>query len=318
MNSESNPTSTKSIGAISVQSTNQILMIRPAHFGYNAETAHCNSFQAQVDLNPDLLQDQALKEFDEMVSTIRAFGVRVLVADDTALPEKPDAVFPNNWVSFHRKGIMVLHPMKARNRRWERRESLISCMQKTFQIKQLVDLSKREEQGLYLEGTGSLVLDRVNRIAYAAISPRTHLKPLREFCELLDYELISFETLDCKGEAIYHTNVLLSIGARFAVICDKLIAHKSERDRVMDRLHQSGKTIILISEEQVKHYCGNVLELRSCGDKPILVLSKTSLDAFNELQLGQLNRFVELCPVNIHTIEKVGGGSARCMITEIF
>ncbi len=247
-------------------------MIRPAAFGFNKETANCNSFQSQVALHPYALQEFARMEFDQMVVALKAHGIDVFVVDDTEVPAKPDAIFPNNWVSFHEGGKMVVYPMKARNRRYERNSQLIETLENEFSVQEVIDLSASESRGRYLEGTGSLVLDRVNKIAYATLSPRTHTKLLKEFCRIFNYELFSFNTRDFQGEAIYHTNVMLTIGTDFAIICDELIA--DDRERVLDRLYETGKTIIPITVDQVAQYCGNMLELSRPDKRPLLVLSR--------------------------------------------
>ncbi|QNR23880.1 citrulline utilization hydrolase CtlX [Croceimicrobium hydrocarbonivorans] len=300
------------------QSTSQILMIRPARFGFNSETADSNSFQENSGEEASAIQNRALAEFDAMVEKLRSKGVKILVADDTDLPIKPDAIFPNNWVSFHGRGVMVLHPMKARNRRWERRPVLVRTLKCGFQVKTILDLSESESRGEFLEGTGSLVLDRIHHIAYAALSPRTHMSALKDFCDHLEYELHAFHTLDFKGQEIYHTNVILTLGTDFAVICAEAISDEEERNSVLKTLQQSGKDLILISPEQVQNYCGNMLEVRSEEGRAFLVVSETALKAFDSSQIRQLEKYVELIPVSINTIEKVGGGSARCMMAEIF
>ncbi|MGB0980122.1 MAG: citrulline utilization hydrolase CtlX [Croceimicrobium sp.] len=318
MNAKSNSNNKEQGCSSSSQSSNQVLMIRPAGFAYNQETATSNSFQEKTSLESELLQSQVTAEFDAMVDQLRNLGIQVMVAEDTCLPQKPDAIFPNNWVSFHASGIMVLHPMKAINRRLERRDSLVSTFERTFQIKEIKDLSSSEEYGEYLEGTGSMVIDRERKVVYAALSPRTRIKALNEFCKSLDYQLIAFNTSDSKGDPIYHTNVMLTIGTDFALVCEDLISNDKEKAKLLDSLKSTGKLIISISEDQVNKYCGNMLELSRKEAKPLLVLSQSAHEVLNETQLKQLAPLVDLCPVQIETIEKVGGGSARCMITEIF
>jgi hypothetical protein len=295
-------------------------MVRPAAFGWNAETEDSNRFQARSALPAAELAECARQEFDAMVASLRQAGVTVHVFDDHPVPICPDAVFPNNWVSFHDDGTVVLYPMLAPSRRRERRPELLQELirQGGYALSRLLDLSHHELAGRYLEGTGSMVLDHVARIAYACPSPRTHPAVLQEFCEALGFEPCSFEAADRGGTAVYHTNVLLAIGGRFAVICSEAVAER-DRARVRGRLADSGRTLVEIGFEQLEYFAGNMLELRAADGVGVLVMSaqaRAGLDARQlETLLGCVDRLV-VPPV--HHIEQAGGGSVRCMIAEVF
>jgi hypothetical protein len=299
------------------QSAAAVLMVRPASFGFNPQTAASNSFQGFPG-SPTDLQDRALAEFDALAERLGRKGVRVVVADDTAEPAKPDAIFPNNWVSFHRDGTVVLYPMLAPNRRAERREEVVRRVidAGAFRASRTVDLSYRENEGKFLEGTGSLVLDRIQRIAYASLSPRTDLDVLGEFAQQLDYELVAFEALDGAGKAVYHTNVMMALGTQFAVICGPAIAELKRRDGVYSRLRAAGREIIEISSAQMHEFAGNLLELAPPGSN-IIALSATAWRSLDAAQRRALERYGEVVAADIPVIERFGGGSVRCMLAEI-
>jgi len=323
------------------QSAAAVLMVRPASFGFNPQTAASNYFHdcqalragfdgveatpsekdgVRKDLGaaPADIQDRALREFDALAELLGSKGVRVVLADDTAEPVKPDAIFPNNWVSFHRDGTVVLYPMLAPNRRAERREEVVRRVIDTggFRASRTVDLSHREGEGKYLEGTGSLVLDRIERIAYASLSPRTDLDVLGEFSQQLDYELVTFEALDGAGKAVYHTNVMMALGAQFAVVCGPAIATLERRDAVYSRLRAAGREIIEISSAQMHQFAGNLLELAPPGSS-IVALSATAWRSLDAAQRRALERYGEVVAAEIPVIERFGGGSVRCMLAEI-
>lgn len=300
------------------QSTHRVLMIRPAHFAGNVQTAPSNRFQ-DLSVASDAAPAQALREFDALVQALRDNGIAVHVFDDTLKPHKPDAVFPNNWVSFHGDGTAVLYPMLAPNRRLERRMDILESLSaQGLRIARTIDFTAHEADEHYLEGTGSLVLDRVHRIAYACLSPRTDIEVLGEFAQRLDYELVTFDATDAAGEAIYHTNVLLCIGTRFAVICAEAIA-AHERDGVLQALRGSGHEVIEISRAQMAGFAGNVLELRNSNDELRIALSQRAFDAFTPEQRERVRQLAgPLLPVAVPTIERLGGGSVRCMLAEIF
>jgi hypothetical protein len=298
--------------------TNRVLVVRPAAFGYNSETAGSNAFQNQVALSRDEILYQALIEFDRAVEILRDAGVEVFVAHDTPFPEKPDAVFPNNWISFHSNGELILYPMEARNRRCERRLELVVELQQKLNFSQVFDLSYFEEKSKFLEGTGSVVFDHENRKAYAAISSRTNEEVLNKLCAHLNYNPILFHAEDEQGLAIYHTNVIMCVGANFVVICLEAIATASERVLILETIRNSGKEVVDISMHQLKNFAGNMLALKGRDDDALLVLSATAKESLNQNQLNFLSGRVRLVVLPIETIEAIGGGSARCMLAEIF
>jgi len=307
------------------QSASAVLMVRPARFAFNPETAASNAFQSAsiAGLEPALLgadvQTAAEREFDRLAEQIGRAGVDVLVADDTPLPVKPDAVFPNNWVSFHHDGTVVLYPMQAPNRRNERRDDVLRQVLGPggFQASRTVDLTPHEREARYLEGTGSLVLDRTHRLAYAALSPRTSPQVLGEFGVELDYELITFDAADATGTAIYHTNVLMAVGNGFAVVCSEVIGAAQQRRAVLEKLEATGHRLIDITAAQLRHFAGNLLELASALGGPVIALSSTAWAAFSARQRRQLEAQGALCVAQIPVIERVGGGGVRCMLAEI-
>jgi len=301
------------------QSAGSVLMVRPARFCFNPQTAASNAFQRAPD-SGSAARDEApvLAEFDGVARALRRAGVEVIVAADTQDPEKPDAIFPNNWVSFHHDGSVVLYPMCAPNRRAERREEVIEQVVRDggFRVARTVDLSYREAEARYLEGTGSLVLDRAAHIAYAGLSPRTDLDVLGEFAQRLDYELVTFETADETSRPVYHTNVIMCVGERFAVVCGEAIAAPLGRAAVFAKLTASGHEIIDISMRQMHAFAGNCLELTAQGRKSI-VMSATAWGALEQSQCSALARHGGILRVEIPTIERQGGGGVRCMLAEI-
>lgn len=301
-----------------MQSASAILMIRPASFFYNEQTGKSNHFQNQVYSNRTDLTELAQSEFDTFVSVLRQRQIRVKVIEDTLLPTKPDAVFPNNWISFHEDGQVVTYPMESLNRRSERRLEVIQDISESFEVKELIDLAFFENESIYLEGTGSLVLDRVNKIAYACLSPRTNLRVLDAFANKMGYQTIVFNAVDLKGRAIYHTNVMMSVGESFALICLDAVRDKEDRKSLIDSFEKTGKTIITISLEQMNAFAGNILEVNNSKGNSFIILSETANRSFNQSLLDTLKQFAELIPISIPTIEKVGGGSVRCMMAEVF
>jgi hypothetical protein len=306
------------------QSAGSVLMVRPAKFACNPQTAASNAFQQPATaLAGRDLQAAGLREFDGVANALARAGVEVLIAPDSVEPPKPDAIFPNNWVSFHRDGTVALYPMLAPNRRAERREEILEFVVRegAFRVSRTVDLTHREAEEKFLEGTGSVVLDRAHRVAYACSSPRTDLDVLGEFAQLLDYELMTFDAADGDGRAIYHTNVLMAIGSGFALICGDSIANHQHRTAVFSKLRDDGHAIVDISLEQMAQFAGNVLELTTAAAKgaseKIIALSTTALAGLNPAQLGILESHAALVPVAIPTIERVGGGGVRCMLAEI-
>lgn len=301
------------------QTTAHILMIRPVRFGFNEQTATSNAFQnlafgQETQTNS---QEIALKEFDEMVAQFRKTGVDIYVVEDTPKPHTPDSIFPNNWVSFHDDGTVILYPMQAENRRLERREDIIDMLQEKFFINNIIDLSYFEQEGKFLEGTGSMVLDRKNKIAYACISPRTHQEVLAEFALKTNYQIVSFEAVDGNGKQIYHTNVLMCVGDMFSVVCLEAIQNLDERLRLRNSLESNGKRIVEITLSQMNQFAGNMLEIRSEKGDKILVMSNA---AYNSLTLQQIKVLEDYCTLyhfDLSMIEGNGGGSARCMMAEV-
>jgi len=301
---------------MSQQSTSHLLMIRPVNFGYNEETAESNAFQHK-DKNQQEVQAMALAEFDNFIEILRQNGVDVNVIDDNPQPYTPDSIFPNNWVSFHEDGNIFLYPMQAENRRLERREDIITDLEDKFKVHHVIDLSRYEEENKFLEGTGSMVLDRVNRIAYACLSPRTDRDVLDVFCEQAGLTAICFDAADEKGKAIYHTNVLMCVGSRFSVICLDSIPNPHEKVVVTESLRSTQKEIIDISFDQMNQFAGNMLEVTSKSGETLIVMSGSAYNALHAEQKPLLEQYGKLIYADINTIESNGGGSVRCMMAEV-
>ncbi|MDR1652779.1 MAG: amidinotransferase [Prevotellaceae bacterium] len=297
-------------------------MIEPVNFGFNEQTAKNNFFQQKGDLQSAAIQASALLEFRAMVQLLLKEGVKVIVIQDTEEPFTPDSIFPNNWISFHAGGVAVLYPMFAPNRRQERRVDVMnSVISNGFALNDIIDLSAAENTGKFLEGTGSMVLDRVNHIAYAALSKRTHKKVLNEFCAAFRYKPLVFkalQTVDGQRAPIYHTNVMMSVGEGFAVVCLQSIDDKNERSNVENELLLSKKEIIEISEEQMLNFAGNMLQIENTRGEKLIVMSKTAHQSLDASQLERLQKHGKILSVAIPTIEKHGGGSVRCMLAEVF
>lgn len=302
-----------------MQTTSHILMVRPASFGFNAQTAASNAFQNQIDtLSQAEIAEQAQAEFDGFVAKLRSKDIQVKVVADTSSPEKPDAIFPNNWVSFHADGRVFLYPMCTPNRRLERRTDIIEDLANSFSIKEIRDISPAENEGRILEGTGSMVLDHKHKIIYACLSPRTEATLLAEYGKEIGYEVVAFTSLDEKGGEVYHTNVVMCMGDGFAVICLDTIRDKAEREKVEASLTNTGNDIVNISLAQMNQFAGNMLQVQNTTGKTFLVMSQTAYNALTPTQTTQLSKHTEILPVQIDTIETIGGGSARCMMAEIF
>ncbi|MCD0489851.1 arginine deiminase-related protein [Pedobacter sp. MC2016-14] len=299
---------------MSAQTTNHILMIRPVDFKFNEQTAVNNKFQEASETAN--VQEQALKEFDGFVALLRTNEIDVTVIDDTLQPETPDSIFPNNWVSFHDNGEVFLYPMFSENRRKERRQDILEILNKDFTINKITDLSVYEAQDIFLEGTGSMVLDRDNKISYACLSLRTDVGILKDWCAKTGYTLLSFKADDVDGFPIYHTNVMMCIADRFAVICLESIQNIHEREMVMQYLIKSGKEIIEISLDQMNHFAGNMLQVKNKKGAPLLVMSEQAFLSLSKTQVYLLEKYNKLIYAALYTIEKNGGGSARCMLAE--
>lgn len=304
------------------QCASAVLMIRPAAFAYNPETAATNRMQ-QPGPAAGPAQAQALSEFDRFTRALRSEGVSVCVIDDTPLPAKPDAIFPNNWVSFHEDGTVVLYPMQAGSRRLERRPQIIDTVveQLGFRVARVLDLTKNEAAGRFLEGTGSLVLDRCNRVAYACISPRTHPAVVEEWARELGYEAVLFEACDRGGVPFYHTNVMMCIGARMAVLGTCAMS-SDDRARVIERLEITGRDVIEIQYDEIEQFAGNMLELASwdeaLGDYRLLVMSEAARRSLRPEVYTRLSASTDyMLSVPVPTIERLGGGSVRCMLAEV-
>ena len=301
------------------QTTSRVLMIRPVSFGPNPETMATNAFQGKPIGDPVQIQKAALAGFDAMVDRLRQFGVDVFVYQDTHDPPTPDAIFPNNWFSTHSEGTVVLYPMQPESRRGERRPDLFASLAEDhwFQIGRFVDFTDGECSGLFLEGTGSLVLDHLGQVGYAALSARTRAPILEKFGGALEFDIETFRATD-RGVPIYHTNVMLSLGRTFAVLADETIDDPDERDRVMSRIRAGGRRIIRITREQCRSYAGNILEVQSREGDPLIVMSTTAWGSLDQRTQAKLSEHGTVVTVHIPTIEQFGGGSARCMIAELF
>ena len=305
------------------QTTNSILMIRPVAFRMNEQTAVNNYYQKVLDgLLPATVNAKAQEEFDAFVKKLRSVGVNVIVVDDTLSPDTPDSIFPNNWISFHENGDVVLYPMFAENRRLERREEILDILEdEGFVINEIMDYTEAEMDSIFLEGTGSLLLDRANGKAYCALSPRADEELFIEFCEDFDFAPVIFEafqTVNGDRKLIYHTNVMMCLGETFAVLCADAIDDKKERKMVIDSLKNDDKQVILITEDQVNNFAGNMLEVKGADDRRYLVMSAAAHQSLTKKQITELEEHVTILSSSLDTIEACGGGRARCMMAEIF
>ena len=305
------------------QTTNTILMIRPANFRMNEQTAVNNYYQQELSgMLPASINAKAQEEFDAFVEKLTAVGVEVVVVEDTKEPDTPDALFPNNWISFHENGDIAIYPMFAENRRLERREDVLEVLEeKGFSIENVIDYSEAEEEGIFLEGTGSMILDRQNRKAYCALSPRADEELFIEFCEDFEFTPVIFEanqTVDGQREAIYHTNVMMCVAETFAVVCLDSIDNKKEKKNLLKHLKSDKKEVIAISEEQVTQFAGNMLQVRGNNDERYLVMSTSAYESLTNQQLKNLEKHTKIVHSSLQTIETCGGGSARCMMAEVF
>ncbi|WP_370477970.1 citrulline utilization hydrolase CtlX [Tamlana flava] len=305
------------------QTTNTILMVRPENFRMNEQTAVNNYYQKVLDgILPETVNVRAQNEFDAYVEKLRGVEVDVIVVKDKVETDTPDAIFPNNWVSFHENGDVGLYPMFAENRRLERREDILDILEeKGFQIRNIIDYTSAEDEHVFLEGTGSVVLDRVNSIAYCALSPRADEDLFIEFCEDFEYMPVIFtayQTINGKRKPIYHTNVMMCVAETFAVICLSSIDGKKERKNVIKHLKESDKEIIDITEDQVKQFAGNMLQVKGSNNERYLVMSQAAFDSLTKTQIQNLEKHNKILSSSLDTIEACGGGSARCMMAEVF
>lgn len=301
-----------------MQVASAILMIRPAAFGYNNETAANNFFQHNPGLSRELLHKKALAEFDAMVKKLETEEVELLLVEDSPEPPKPDAIFPNNWLSTSAAGQVFIYPMFAPSRRAEKRDDIIQLLARDFTVTDVQDWSEYEAEGRFLEGTGSMVVDHDNRMIYAAISERTNLSVLEKFARANDFQAVVFLATDKNNQPVYHTNVVMSLGEKFAVICEDAIEEEWERIAVTQLLESTGHTLIPITREQMHCFAGNMLEIKNRKGESLIILSTTALDALRPEQQQVLRQFGKLVPVSVPVIEQVEGGSVRCMIAEIF
>lgn len=305
------------------QITNTILMIRPVNFRMNEQTKVNNFYQKGSNtILPETIKAKAKSEFDDFVVKLKTIGIHVIVVEDTLETDTPDSIFPNNWISFHEDGTVALYPMFAKNRRLERREDILDILEEDgFVIKNVIDYTSAEDEHLFLEGTGSIVLDRVNQKAYCALSPRSDEDLFIEFCEDFEYMPVIFsasQTLNGQRHVIYHTNVMMCIGETFAVVCLDSIDNKVERKNVIHHLRQDGKEIIALTENQVSSFAGNVLQVKGNENVPYLIMSETAYNSLTKNQLEIIKKHSRILTSPLETIEACGGGSARCMMTEVF
>jgi hypothetical protein len=304
------------------QTTNTILMIRPIGFRKNEQTAVNNYFQEDIDLQNAEINKKAQEEFDGYVFKLKSYGVHVVVVSDTEEFDTPDSIFPNNWISFHSDGTVGLYPMFAANRRLERRDDVLNELEKNgFLIENIVDYTSAEDEGLFLEGTGSIILDRANKKAYCALSARADEDLFIEFCEDFEYTPVVFvanQTVKGDRIAIYHTNVMMCVAETFAVICLASIDDKAERKNVLKHLKEDGKQVVDITEAQMHSFAGNMLQVRGANDEPFLVMSSAAYDSLTQSQIAKINNHCKIISSSLETIETCGGGSARCMMAEVF
>lgn len=295
-------------------------MVRPANFAFNEETAANNAFQSRDNkMTLEEMRQNAVREFDAFVQKLRDAGVHVIVADDSPSPAKPDAVFPNNWVSFHQEGFVVTYPMFAPTRRRERREELIDeILQQGFRSEQRIRFEGSEAENRFLEGTGSIIFDHPNRLAYACLSPRTDANLLEDLCKKIGYQKVVFHSMDANGQDIYHTNVMMALGETFVVICLDSVRDKAERQMLEEKFKETGKEIVDITLAQMNAFAGNMLQVRNLAGDPILVMSEQAHRSLKPEQIATLERHTRLLYSPIETIETYGGGSARCMMAEVF
>ena len=302
-----------------MQTTDTVLMIEPAAFGFNAETAQNNYFQVNSE-NAET-QNRALQEFNNLVEKLRSKGINVITMKDTLEPHTPDSIFPNNWISMHQDGTVVLYPMCAVNRRWERRNDILEILKRNFSVKEIMDFSAPENDGKFLEGTGSMIFDHDNKLAYGSVSLRLDEQLFREFCEKFGFEPVvfhSYQTANNERLPIYHTNVMMCVADQFVVICLDCIDDETERVNVVNAIVNSGKEIIEISESQMQQFAGNMLQVQNYEGKKFLVMSQSAYQSLTQEQISNIEKYSEIIYSDLETIETNGGGSARCILAEVF
>ncbi len=301
-----------------MQTTDTVLMIEPVAFGFNEQTAVNNYFQVQQEGN---VQGEALKEFNAFVEKLRAKGINVITIKDTLEPKTPDSIFPNNWVSFHADGKVVLYPMCAENRRLERRDDIINQIKEQFEVTEVIDYSGAEKDNVFLEGTGSMIFDHDNKLAYGSVSLRLDEGLFRKFCSEFGFQPVVFHSYQTAGEErlpIYHTNVMMCVADQFVVICLDCIDDESERNNVIETIKNSGKELIEISEDQMQNFAGNMLQVQNNSGEKFLVMSQSAYKSLNRDQVSAIEKYCEIIYSDLEVIETNGGGSARCMLAEVF
>ena len=294
----------------------EILMVRPYQFYFNQQTAANNFFQSNV--NIENANELAIAEFDAMVEKLRAHQIKVNVVQDTKDPSTPDSIFPNNWVSTHEGGTLCLYPMFAQNRRAERKSTVIDFLESNYKIENTLDLTDLEKEGIFLEGTGSMVLDHQNKLAYGCLSERLDKNAFNEWCDKMQFKAIAFKAVDDKAQPIYHTNVMMCMGDQFVVICLESIPNEQEKQLVLESFKKSNKEVITISQDQLNHFAGNMLQVFDINEKPHLIMSEQAHTSLDPAQLKSLEKYNPILPISIPTIEALGGGSTRCMMAEIY
>jgi len=298
-----------------IQNTSYLLMIQPVNFGFNTETAVNNTFQKNIGGD---VQQKGLTEFTDFVELLRKNKIDVMIVEDSLHPATPDSIFPNNWISFHADGRIFLYPMFAVNRRLERKTAVLHAVEQKFSVNEIIDLTKSESEGLFLEGTGSMVLDREHKIAYACLSPRTNEELLNQFCKKVDYSPVTFRATDNTGIDIYHTNVMMCIAKTFAVICLESVTGKEEKANLIDSIIKTNKEIVDISLQQLNHFAGNMLQVMNADGELLLIMSTQAYQSLTAAQIEILQKHNCIIHSSLNTIETAGGGSARCMMAEIF
>ena len=294
----------------------EILMVRPYQFYFNQQTAANNFFQSNV--NIENANELAIAEFDAMVEKLRAHQIKVNVVQDTKDPSTPDSIFPNNWVSTHEGGTLCLYPMFAQNRRAERKSTVIDFLESNYKIENTLDLTDFEKEGIFLEGTGSMVLDHQNKLAYGCLSERLDKNAFYEWCDKMQFKAIAFKAVDDKAQPIYHTNVMMCMGDQFVVICLDSIPNEKEKQMLVDSFDQTNKEVITISQDQLNHFAGNMLQVFDINEKPHLIMSEQAHTSLDPAQVKSLEKYNPILPISIPTIEALGGGSTRCMMAEIY
>ena len=294
----------------------EILMVRPYQFYFNQQTAANNFFQSNI--NIENANELAIAEFDAMVEKLRAHQIKVNVIQDTKDPSTPDSIFPNNWVSTHEGGTLCLYPMFAQNRRAERKSTVIDFLESNYKIENTLDLTDLEKEGIFLEGTGSMVLDHQNKLAYGCLSERLDKNAFNEWCDKMQFKAIAFKAVDDKAQPIYHTNVMMCMANQFVVICLDSIPNEQEKQMLLDSFLQNHKEVIEISQDQLNHFAGNMLQVFDINGKPHLIMSEQAYKSLHTAQLKSLEKYNPLLPISIPTIEALGGGSTRCMMAEIY